>query len=330
MIKGCGMRLLHAVLGCVLGMLISAAAPAAYPDKPIRLIIPFSPGASADNYARIAGGRLSERVGQPVVVEARVGANGIIATEYVAKSPPDGYTLLLANSALTLNQALYRKLPFQMERDFVTIAAVAFPSSMVLVAHPSLPARNLQELLDLARAKPDQITYGSAGIGNILHISGATLNAMAGVKLLHVPYKGAAPALNDLLAGQVHLMFNAVGLLTPHIRAGRLRPLAVASARRTPELPDVPTIHEAGVPGYNVTSWFGILAPAATPREVVERLRAETVQGLNHPEAHQRLAQHGADPPNMTPAEFAQFYRDDIVRAAKIVKDIGLSMDRPE
>jgi tripartite-type tricarboxylate transporter receptor subunit TctC len=314
----------------LLSFVIGLPAVAAYPEKPIRIIIPFSPGASADNYARITAQRLGERVSQTVLVEARPGANGIIATEYVAKSPADGYTLLLANSALTLNQALYRKLPFHMERDFVTIAAVAFPATMVLAAHPSLPVKNLKELLDLAREKPDQITYGSAGIGNILHIAGASLNSMAGIKLMHVPYKGAAPALNDLLAGQVNLMFNASGLLVPHLKAGRLRALGVAGSRRAPELPDVPTIQEAGVPGYNVTSWFGILAPVATPRDIVERLRTETYQAMNHPDSRQRLAQFGADPPHMNPEEFAAFYRADIVSAARVVKEIGLSLDRPD
>lgn len=313
-----------------LGVLIACSVPAAYPEKPIRIVIPFSPGASADNYARIAAQRLSERLGQPVLVDARPGANGIIATEFVAKAPADGYTVLLANSALTLNQAIYRKLPFHMERDFVAIAAIAFPATMVLAAHPSLPVKNLKDLLDLARDKPDQITYGSAGIGNILHIAGASLNALAGVRLLHVPYKGAAPALNDLLAGQVNLMFNASGLLAPHVKAGRLRALGVAGLKRAPELPDVPTIQEAGVPGYNVTSWFGILAPVATPRDIVERLRAETFQAMSHPDSRQRLTQFGADPPSMTPEEFAVFYRADIVSAARLVKEIGLALDRPD
>jgi tripartite-type tricarboxylate transporter receptor subunit TctC len=314
--------------------LVAAVAPlaseAAYPDKPIRLIIPFSAGASADNYARIAASKLTERLGQPVIVEARPGANGIIATELVAKAPPDGYTLLLVNSAFSINRALYKKLPFDAERDFVATGLVAIPSSLMLVAHPSLPARTERELIELAREKPNQISYGSAGVGNVLHLTGETFNALAGVKLLHVPYKGAAPALNDLLAGQVHLMWNASGLVLPHARAGRLRVLAASGTRRAPDFPDVPTLHEAGVTGYNVTSWFGILAPSATPKDIVQRLRTETHHSMQQPDARERLVQFGADPPDMTPEEFTVFVQQDAVRTAEIVKRVGLALETPK
>ncbi len=303
---------------------------AAYPDKPIRLIIPFSAGASADNYARIAATKLTERLGQPVVVEARPGANGIIATELVAKAAADGYTLLLANSAHSINQALYRKLPYNAERDFVAIGMVAVPATSMLVAHPSLPARTVPELVALARSKPNQISYGSAGVGNVLHLAGEMFNALAEVKLLHVPYKGAAPAMNDLLAGQVQLMWNASGLVLPHIRRGKLIALGAAGSRRVAELPEVPTLHEAGVQGYNLTSWFGILAPSAIPKDVVERLRRETYQAMQHPDSRDRLVQFGADPPTLTPEEFAAFVKEDAARTADIVKRVGMALEAPQ
>lgn len=303
---------------------------AAYPERPIRLIIPFAAGASADNYARIAAAKLSERLGQTVVVEARPGANGIIATELVAKAAPDGYTLLLANSAHSINQALYKKLPFNAERDFVAIGMVAVPTGSLLVAHPSLPARSVPELVELARQKPNQISYGSAGIGNVLHLAGEMFNAHAGVKLLHVPYKGAAPAMNDLLAGQVQLMWNASGLVLPHIRSGKLIALGAAGSRRIAELPDLPTLHEAGVTGYNLASWFGILAPSATPKDIVERLRRATHQAMQHPDSRDRLVQFGADPPTLTPEEFAVFIKEDAARTADIVKRVGMALEAPQ
>ncbi len=302
---------------------------AAYPDKPIRLIIPFAAGASADAYARIAATKLTERMGQPVLVEARPGANGIIATEFVAKAAPDGYTLLLVNSSHSINQAVYRKLPFDSERDFVPIALVAVPVSMMLVAHPSLAANTGKELIDLARQKPDQIAFGSAGIGNVLHLAGAVFNVMADVRLLHVPYKGAAPALNDLLAGQVQLMWNASGLVLPHVKAGKLKPIAAAGLKRSADFPDVPTLGESVLPGYNLQSWFGILAPVATPADIVRRLRTETQQGMAQADVRERLAQLGADPPAMTPEEFAAFVKTDAIETIKMVKKIGLAMETP-
>ena len=309
--------------------LIAPASQAAYPDKPIRIIIPFAAGASADAYARVAAIKLTERMGQPVLVEARPGANGIIATELVAKSAPDGYTLLLVNSSHSINQAVYRKLPYDADRDFVAIGLVAVPVSLILVAHPSLPANNGKELIELARQKPDQIAFGSAGIGNVLHLAGALFNVTADVRLLHVPYKGAAPALNDLLAGQVQLMWNASGLVLPHVRAGKLKPIAAAGLKRSAEFPDVPTLGEDALPGYVVSSWFGILAPVATPPDIVRRLRMEMYQGLIQTDARERLAQVGADAPHLTPEEFAAFVKTDADDTGKLVKRIGLAMEAP-
>ena len=321
------------VLRALAALIIAAAALpclAAFPEKPIRIIIPFSAGASADSYARVVASKLTERLGQPVLVEARPGANGIIATELVAKAPADGYTLLLANSSFSINQAVYRKLPFDSQRDFIAIGSVVNATGMVLVAHPSLPARNVAELIALARATPDRIAFGSAGTGNILHLAGETFNVMAGVRLLHVPYKGAAPALTDVLAGQVQLMWNGAGQVLAHIRSGKLRPIAVSSLKRAPELPDVPTFDEAGVPGYNVTSWFGLLAPVATPAEIVRKLRADTEWALQQPDARAKLTALGAEPPVLSAEEFAGFIKADATSSAKIVKAIGLAADSPQ
>ncbi|MSQ52911.1 MAG: tripartite tricarboxylate transporter substrate binding protein [Betaproteobacteria bacterium] len=315
----------------VAASLVSAAsiltiAPAfpAYPKKSIRIIIPFAPGASADNYARMVAGKLTEKFGQTVVVEARPGANGIIATDYVAKSAPDGYTLLLTNTAHSINQGIYRKLPFDADRDFAPVAMVAVPSGTMLAAHPSLPVKTLKELIDLARSKPNQITYGSAGIGNTLHLAGEMLNFQAGVRLLHVPYKGAAPALTDLLAGQVQLMWNAPGFLMNHVRAGKLKAIAAGSANRLQEYPEVPTFRESGLPDYVIASWFGILAPAATPKDIVALLGTEIHRAMTQADVRERLAQNGADPPNVRPEDFAAYVKADVEKTGKLVRQIGI------
>jgi tripartite-type tricarboxylate transporter receptor subunit TctC len=313
-----------AALACA-GLWMSAApALAAWPEKPIRIVIPFAAGASADGYARLVSGKLTEKFGQPVVVEARPGANGIIATEYVAKSAPDGYTVLLTNTAHSINQAIYRKLPFDSEKDFAPVAMVASPMGTMLAAHPSLNVRTLKELIDLARARPNQIAYGSPGIGNTLHLAGEMLNYEAGIRLLHVPYKGAAPALTDLLAGQVQLMWNAPGILLPLVRGGKLRAIATGGTTRIKEFPEVPTFREAGLPGYVIDSWYGILAPAATPRPVVTQLGNEIHDAMTQPDMRERLAQIGADPPNIRPGDFADYVKVGAEKIIRLVMQIGL------
>jgi tripartite-type tricarboxylate transporter receptor subunit TctC len=311
-------------LASAMQFLYATAAPAAYPEKPIRLIIPFAPGASADNYARLVSGKLTEKFGQAVVVEARPGANGIIATELVAKAPPDGYTILLTNSSHSINQGIYRKLPFDANKDFAPVAMVAAPSGTMLAAHVSLPVKTLKELIELARARPNQISYGSAGVGNTLHLNGEILNYQAGIRLLHVPYKGAAPALNDLLAGQVQLMWNAPGLLAPHVRAGKLRAIGSTGANRAPEFPDTPTFRESGLPENPLGSWFGILAPAATPRDIVVLLGNEIHRGMTLPEIRERLLTFGADSPNIRPEDFAAYVRADVERTVQLVRQLGI------
>jgi tripartite-type tricarboxylate transporter receptor subunit TctC len=320
-----GLPALRNVLtGFILVAFCAAPALAAFPEKPIRIVIPFAAGASADGYARLVAGKLTEKFGQPVVVEARPGANGIIATEFVAKSAPDGYTLLLTNTAHSINQGIYKKLPFDPEKDFAPVAMVGAPMGTMLAAHPSLNVKTLKELIELARARPDKIAYGSAGVGNTLHLAGEMLNYEAGIKLVHVPYKGAAPALADLLAGQVQLMWNAPGILQPHIRAGKLRAIATSGPVRIRDYPDVPTFRESGLPEYVIDSWFGILAPAATPRSIVSQLGSEIHNGMTQPDMRERLAQIGSDPPNIRPEEFAAYVKVGADKIIKLVRQIGI------
>ncbi|MFM9972368.1 MAG: tripartite tricarboxylate transporter substrate binding protein [Burkholderiales bacterium] len=314
-----GFRIALVTVGLNLG-----PALAAFPEKPIRIVIPFAAGATADTYARIVSTKLTERFRQPVIVEARPGANGIIATEFVAKSSPDGYTLLLTNSAHSINQGVYRKLPFDSDRDFAPVAMVAAAGGTMLAAHPSLQVKTVKELIDLARAKPGQLSFGSAGIGNTLHLAGEMLNYFANIRLLHVPYKGAAPALTDLLAGQVQLMWNASGQMTSHIKAGKLVPIATVGVNRLPDYPEVPTFRESGLPDYVILGWFGILAPAATPKEIVILLGNEIHRAVTQSDSRERLLQNGADSPNVRPEEFAAYVRADLEKITRLVKQIGM------
>jgi tripartite-type tricarboxylate transporter receptor subunit TctC len=309
----------------------SFAQRAAWPDKPLKIVIPFAAGGTADVVARLLASVLTERLGQPVVVEAKAGANGIIGADSVAKAAPDGHTLLLHSSAHAINASLYKKLPFDTERGFVPVAPVVAPGVFVIVVHPSLPVRNLREFIDYARAKPDAVSYGSAGIGNGLHLAGEMLGQMAGIKLLHVPYKGAAPILNDLVGGQIQMMFNSPLAVQAFVRDGKLRLLAQTGLKRSTALPDVPTVAESGVPGlagYEASSWYGLYAPAGTPSDIVARLNAETVRAMNQPEVMDKLAAlgTGALPPT-TPAQFAAFMHGEVERYARVIRAANLSLD---
>ena len=326
----------RAVLAAALPLATAAWLPggaraAAWPDKPVRIVIPFASGGTADQVARLLAAELQPRLGQPVVVEARAGANGIIGADAVAKSALDGHTLLLHSSAHAINASLYKKLPFDTEKTFAPVAPVVAPGAFVLVVHPSLPATNLRELVEYARAKPGVVSYGSAGIGNGLHLAGEMLAQMTGIDLLHVPYKGAAPIVNDLVGGQIQMMFNSPMAVQTFVREGKLRIIGQTGASRMPALPDVPTLAESGVPGlagYEATSWFGLYAPAGTPAEVVARLNAETIRAMNQPEVMSRLAVlgTGALPPT-TPAQFGAFTRSEIERYAKVIRAARLSLD---
>lgn len=312
----------------VLGIASIAGAQAqGFPAKPLRLIVPYPPGGSADILARAIGQKASEGLGQPVVVENRAGAGTIIGTEALAKSPGDGYALMLGTvSSHAINPALNSKLPFDPVRDFTPVSLVAsIPFAMIV--HPSVPAKSVQEFVALAKSRAGQVNYSSAGNGTSNHLAGELLKSMAGIDMVHVPYKGSAPALNDLLAGQVSLMFDLVLTAAPHIKSGAARGLAVTGTQRSAVLPDLPTVAESGLPGYEVSAWFGIFAPAGVPQQVVQRLNADFVKAMQQPDLKQRLASLGADPLTSTPAEFSAYLRAEIGKWAKVVKASGMKVD---
>jgi len=291
------------------------------------MIVPYPPGGSADILARAIGAKVGEGLGQPVVIDNRPGAGTIIGTEATAKSAPDGYTFMLGTvSSHAINPALNPKLPFDPVKDFTPLSLVAsIPFAMIV--HPSVPAKSVQEFVALAKSKPGQLNYSSAGNGTSNHLAGELLKSMAGIDLVHVPYKGSAPALNDLIAGHVSLMFDLVLTAAPHIKSGAARGLAVTGAQRSAVLPDLPTVAESGLPGYEVSAWFGIFAPAGVPQPVAKRLNAEFVKVMREPDLKQRLASLGADPLTSSPEEFATYLRAEIDKWAKVVKASGMKVD---
>ena len=297
-----------------------------YPVKPIRLVAPFAPAGTIDVLARAIGQRLTEAWGQPVVVENRPGAGGNIGTESVAKSAADGYTMLLISVGFASNPALYSKLPFDPIKDFAPVTLVATTQN-VLIVHPSVPARSARELIQLAKSRPGQLNFGSSGTGTSQHLAGELFKSMAGVQMQHVPYRGSAPALTALIGGEVSLMFNNLLTALPHVKAGRLRALAVTSAERSPAAPEIPTMAESGLPGYDVSTWYGLLVPAGTPKEIVARLNAEVVRILNLPELKERLRSQGADVIPSTPDQFAAHIRQEMVKWAQVVRQSGARAD---
>ncbi len=314
--------------GVICSALLVACAAAAqnYPNKPVRLIAPFSPGGATDVLARIVGQKINERMGQPVIIENRVGAGGNIGAEQVARSAPDGYTLLMGGVPHAIAASLYAKLGYDMVRDLAAVAEVAsFPSMLVL--HPSLPAKSVQELIALARAKPGQLNFGSAGNGSPNHLAIELFDTMARVKMTHIPYKGAGQVVGDLLAGQIQLASMGFPVAMPHVQSGKLRAIAVTGAARSPLLPTIPTVSEAGLPGFDVTSWYGVFGPAALPKDVVAKLNAEIGSAITAPELKERLVALGAEPSLKTPAQFAQYVQDEIIKWAKVVKASGAKLD---
>ncbi len=304
---------------------LAADAPN-YPAKPVRMIAPSSPGSGVDIVSRLVGQKLGANLGQQVVVENRAGAGGNLGAEIAAKAAPDGYTLFMATPSHAINPALYRKLNYDSIRDFAPIGLV-MTGQYVLVAHPSLPAKSVKELIALARARPGQLNYASAGNGNATHLAGELLKSLARVDIVHVAYKGSGPALVDLISGQVHFMFPNLVNSLPHIAVGRLRALAVTGAKRATAAPHIPTLVEAGVPGYAVMSWYGMLAPAGTPQAVVARLNSELVKVLRSPDVKERLAGQGADPAGGSPEEFSAFLKEEIAKWGKVVKEAGISAE---
>ncbi len=323
------MRVLSAV-AAVAAVTVAASALAqapAYPSKPIRLVVPFPPGGATDILARDVAQRLTEAWGQSVVVDNRPGAGGNIGTELVAKAAPDGYTLEMGTVGThAINASLYAKMPYDPVKDFAPVILVAGVPN-VLVVNPSLPVNSVAELIAYAKANPGKLNFASSGNGTSIHLSGELFKVMAGVQMVHVPYKGSAPAVQDLIAGQVQLMFDNLPPSLPQIRAGKLRALAVTSATRAPALPDVPTIAEAGLPGFEASSWFGILAPAGTPPAIVAKLNTEIGKWLATPEAQEKLRSQGASPAGGSPEDFAKHIAAETTKWAKVVKDSGAKID---
>ena len=299
-------------------------ATAAYPDKPVRLVVPSVPGGGTDATMRILAPKLAEFLGQQVVIDNRGGAAGNIGAEAVARAAPDGYTLLAVIASHTINPHLMSKVPFDLERDFAPISlAVTLPN--VLVSNPSLPVRSVKELIAFAKARPGQLQFASAGFGSNPHLMMALFTSLTGTRMVHVPYKGAGPAFTDVIAGHVHMMAGNILSALPHIRSGRIRAYGVTSAVRSNGAPEIPTLAEAGVPGYEAVQWFGLLAPAGTPREVVTRLHGAMVQSLNDPVLHKRFVSDGADPrPSKSPEEFAAFMRAEYRKWGQVVKTAGI------
>lgn len=310
----------------VASLWLTAAVAQTYPIKSVRIIVPSSPGGGTDILTRIFAQKLSENLGQQFVVENRPGAGQVIGIEAVARAAPDGYTLLMAASAIVINQVLYKKTPYDTLRDLAPITlAASLPN--ILVVHPSLPVKSVRELVALAKARPGELNYSSAGNGTSPHMSMELFRTMAHIAITHIPYKGSGPATADLLAGQVQLSVPSMPTALPHIKAAKLRALGVTSGSRAAGLPDIPTIAESGVPGYEVIQWYGLLVPAATPREIVNKLQAETARVLSSPEVKERFSAEGADPVGNRPDEFAAYIRSEIDKWGKVVKSAGIKLE---
>jgi tripartite-type tricarboxylate transporter receptor subunit TctC len=318
------MRLARSLVGILLLAGACAAGAQSYPAKALRLIVPFPPGGSADILARTIGQKMSEGLGQSVVIDNRPGAGTAIGAEATAKSVPDGYTIMIGTvSSHAINPSLSAKLPYHPLRDFTPISPVA-SIPFALVVHPSLPAKTVAELIAAARAKPGVLNFSSAGNGTSNHLAGELFKSMAGIDIVHIPYKGSAPALNDLLAGQVNMMFDLVLTAAPHVKAGTVRAIAVTGKERSGVLPGVPTVHESGLSGYEVSAWFGIFAPAGLPTAVTQRLNAEVVRVMRLAEVRERLAGQGAEPMASSADAFAEYVRMELTKWSGVVQAAGM------
>jgi tripartite-type tricarboxylate transporter receptor subunit TctC len=317
------------IIGLACAALLAAAAPAlaqGWPDKPVRLVVSFAPGGVHDTLARVLQPRLSESLGQPIVIENRAGAGGNIAAEAVAKSAPDGYTFLVASEAIATNAYLYRKMAYDPYKDLVPVAKLAdYP--MALIVHPSLWVDNVRDLVALAQAKPGTISYGSAGVGASGHLAGELFKSTAGIDMVHVPYKGGAPALADLVAGRIQVMFLSVSLSAPQAKQGKVKVLAVTGSERSPQLPDVPTTTEQGFPHVQALLFSSMLAPAGTPAAIVKRMNAEVVSALQAPDVRKRLTEIGAVPAPSSPEEFRKILRNEGERWGKLIRDKNIRAD---
>ena len=307
--------------------IVNLAQAQPFPVKPVRIIAPFGPGSTIDIMGRTIAPKLSEALGQPVIVENRSGAGGAIGLESVAKSGKDGYTLVIgALGPVAVNPSLYARKPFDPVKDFAPITTLA-TGPMIVVVHPNVPARNIRELVAVAKARPGKLNYGSPGIGTTNHMAGELLNLAAGIKLVHVPYKGNAEALTDLMGGQLDIVFTGLPPALAQIQAGRLRAVATTGTKRLAALPQLQTISEGGLAEASVSTWYGVLAPAGTPREIIDRLNMEIIKTMKNPEIAERFSSQGADPITNTPDEFARTIRDDVTKWAKVIKATGLKLD---
>jgi tripartite-type tricarboxylate transporter receptor subunit TctC len=318
------LRILLAIIALI--GVAGLASAQSYPSRQVRIVVPFPPGGTSDILARTIGTRLSAPLGQAVVVENRPGAGGNIAADHVAKSAPDGYTLIMGTSSLAISQSLYKKLTYNLVQDFAPITQ-AVNYTNLLVVHPSAGVSSVSELLALAKAKPNALSYGTAGNGTPPHMTGELFKAYTGASILHIPYKGGAPAIADLVAGQIPMMFDNVPPLLPHVRSGRIKPLAVTSLARIQVLPDVPTLHELGLKDFDAVGWNGLLAPAGTPREIIARLNAEVVRVLRTPEVRDQLTSQGADIVGNSPEEFSAWIKAEVKKWADVVKVSGAKID---
>lgn len=326
-----GPRFSVVLLGACIGVVFSFWNPIAvaqtYPTKPVKMVVAYPPGGPTDILARLLSPNLESAFGQPFIVESRPGAGGNVGTNFVAKSPADGYTILLtASGPIAINPTLYKALPYDPLRDLTPVIHVA-SVPLVLVVHPSFPASTVEELIALLRSKPEGYSFASAGNGTPQHLSAEMFKKMADVKMVHIPYKGSAPAINDLVAGHVSIAFESMVSVLPYIKGGRLRALATTGAERSNLLPDVPTVAEAGLPGYVSIAWYGVVAPAGTPRDIIDKLNVEMGKALDTPELRQRIAELGSAPVNGTPEQFGAFMKSETARWSKVVRESGATVD---
>ena len=313
----------------IAALLLSCATLAhaqTWPARPVKFVVPFGAGGPADIYARFLGQRLQQPLGQPFVVEDRPGGGSVVGSDYVAKSTPDGYTFLVMSNTHTVNETLIPKKPFQLMRDFVPVSPINY-SDLLLVVHPSVPANNLAELIALAKSQPGKMNYASSGPGTPYHMAGELFKSMAGIDVVHVPYKGSDGARVGILGGQVQMMFDAITTMAPNVRAGKLKGFGTSGRARSSVLPETPTVSEAGVPGYEATIWLGVVAPSGTPSAIVERLNAEIRKIADSAEVREAWGKQGATPLVMTPAQFTQYLHEDIAKWAKVIAQAGIKLD---
>jgi tripartite-type tricarboxylate transporter receptor subunit TctC len=318
--------MLRAVLASILLCCATAGWSQPYPSRPVRIVVPFAVGGSADVYGRFLAAKLTESLGQPFVIENRPGGGAVVGTDAVAKSAPDGYTVLIMSNTHTVNETLIPKKPYDLLRDLAPVTGVNY-QDLLLAIHPSLPANNLKEFIALAKKSPGKLNYASSGPGTPYHMAGELFKYMAGVDIVHIPHKGSDQARAAVLGHQVDMMFDAISTIVSQARAGKLKGLATTGKTRSAVTPDVPTVAEAGVPGYEATIWLGLMAPAETPKAVVEKLNAEVLKVLNTAEVKENWGKQGAVPMPMTPGEFERFVREDVQKWGKLVKDTGMKVD---